>query len=247
MNYFFEDFTEINYRNLLKLAKSKYMVRSFSECKSDGKIIILRHDMDLSVHRALRIAEIENEESIISTFFVDIHQEFYNALEKEISTKILKILELGHKLGLHFDPTYYEVQRYGLHQVSHLIEFEKDLLERIFQAEVEAFSIHNPIVETNGLFNDYEIAGMINAYSNYFRDNFGYCSDSNGYWRHERLEEVLTEARYERLQILIHPEWWTPEPMSPFERASRCINGRSGKQYRNYEQCLQSHERKNIK
>jgi hypothetical protein len=42
----------------------------------------------------------------------------------------------------------------------------------------------------------------------YFRQEVGYCSDSNGYWRVRRLEDVLREAKDERLQVLTHAEWW---------------------------------------
>ena len=54
-----------------------------------------------------------------------------------------------------------------------------------------------------------------------------YVSDSNGYWRFERLPEVLAAGAHERLHVLTHPEWWQEEAMSPRERILRCIAGRA--------------------
>ena len=47
---------------------------------------------------------------------------------------------------------------------------------------------------------------MINAYAKYFKDNVEYCSDSNGYWRHQRLENFLNN-KHDKIQVLTHPVW----------------------------------------
>lgn len=45
-----------------------------------------------------------------------------------------------------------------------------------------------------------------------------YCSDSNGYWRYERMMNVIKESQSEHLHLLTHPEWWTEDVMSPWEK-----------------------------
>ena len=65
------------------------------------------------------------------------------------------------------------------------------------------------------------IAGLTNAYGESLRERYAYVSDSNGYWRHRRLPDVLEAAGEERLHVLTHPEWWQKEPMSPRERIER--------------------------
>jgi hypothetical protein len=67
---------------------------------------------------------------------------------------------------------------------------------------------------------------MISAAAPAFRD-FAYVSDSNGIWRYRKLEEVLSAPPVPKLQVLTHPEWWTPEPLAPFARLRRSINGRA--------------------
>ena len=71
------------------------------------------------------------------------------------------------------------------------------------------------------------IAGLVNTHGRTIQDRFGYGSDSNGYWRHTPLGEEITLARHPRLQVLTHPEWWVPEPMSPRARITRAIDGRA--------------------
>lgn len=73
-----------------------------------------------------------------------------------------------------------------------------------------------------------------------------YVSDSNGYWRYQRLSDVLENSENEKLHILTHPEWWTPEIMPPRERISRCIEGRSAKQHAIYDEALRKAGRLNV-
>jgi hypothetical protein len=68
---------------------------------------------------------------------------------------------------------------------------------------------------------------MTNVYASRIKDRYAYVSDSNGYWRHERLADVVESGEHERLHVLTHPEWWQPEPMSPRARLERCLEGRT--------------------
>ena len=101
----FSDFTEASYRECLRLAKANYR---FSTYPAQGapRTILWRHDLDVSIHRALRLAEIEAEEGVMATYFVYARCPYYNILATEISAKLRRILALGHRLGVHFDPTH---------------------------------------------------------------------------------------------------------------------------------------------
>jgi hypothetical protein len=245
MNYYYEDFTEDNYRTILKIAKQHYNLISYEEYKSEGNKILWRHDIDVSVHRARRLAEIEAEEGVLATYFVHLHSEHYNLLETEISRLIFEIIGLGHSIGLHFDPAYYLSLNHQTQDSTNLLKMEKDILERLFDINIKAFSYHNP--EKDFMDTADEIAGMVNCYSSYFTDNYGYCSDSNGYWRFNRLQDVLESAEHNRIQVLTHPEWWTPEAMSPRDRISRCIDGRSAARHRRYDEGLERLGRTNVR
>jgi hypothetical protein len=241
--YNVEDFTRENYRRLLRLAKEKYIFRSYSDFVPEEKFVIWRHDVDFSMHSALRLAQIEAEEGIQSTYFVYPHSMLYNLFEVEITKLCHEILGLNHHLGLHFDPEYYEIQ--GQEEFNTLLSREKVFLEELFSCEIQAVSFHNP---TPAILNIGQIqyCGMINVYAEYFRKQVGYCSDSSGYWRYRRLENVLTSAEDSCLQVLTHPEWWQDQPMLPYQRILRCIEGRAEKTKKNYQTMLQEVGRENI-
>ena len=206
-------------------------------------MIIMRHDIDYSVHRACSLAQIEARQDIQTTYFINLHSEYYNIWEKEIAQLIGKIISLGHEIGLHFDPMFYEKDPGNL--VEHLT-WEKSILEKLFKQAVQVFSFHNPSVGNWLDVKKERIGGMLNAYSAYFKENYHYCSDSNGYWRFERLGDVLKEAKEVKLHLLIHPEWWTPRAISPRRRITRCIDGRAKKQLDLYKALLKKWGRKDI-
>lgn len=247
MNYRFEDFTETEYRKLLRLAKANWELISFTDYRKPGKVCLWRHDIDFSVHRAYRLAQIEAEEGIRATYFIHFHSKFYNALEDEVAERISKIQALGHMLGLHFDPQFYATAMNRRSEVLEQMEFERGIMRNVFKTEVHAFSIHIPDLSDWSSINTDEVNGMVNAYGPHIKSNYCYCSDSNGYWRFLRLKDVLEAAGDEKLHVLTHPEMWTPEPMSPRARVTRCIEGRAARQHQWYDDILARAGRDNVR
>lgn len=243
MNYFQEDFTEKNYAHLIKLAKKNYAFKKFDDLESTDPYVLWRHDVDFSTHRALILAEIENKNNVEATYFILLNCEFYNIFEKEIKNIIKKIISLGHSIGVHFDPTAYKIS--GKKDLEKFLMFERKILEQLFDTDINAFSFHNPTPKILK-FDDFTLAGMTNTYATIFKKEFGYCSDSNGYWRHDRLEDALHKAEFKKLQILTHPAWWQEEVMLPKERIKRCISGRANATEVFYDALLKEHKRENI-
>lgn len=246
VDYHFEDFTEAEYRELLCLVKANWELISFADYRKPGKVCLWRHDIDFSVHRAYRLAQIEAEEGIRTTYFIDLHSKFYNAFEDEIAERIAGIQALGHILGLHFDPQFYSASLNSRPEVLRYLRVERRIMRHIFKTEPYAFSIHDPDSVRWLDFNKDEIGGMINVYGQYIRNNYSYCSDSNGYWRFRRLRDVLEDASDEKLHVLTHPEMWTQEPMSPRQRITRCIEGRAARQHQWYNDILAKSGRENV-
>lgn len=242
--YHYADFTRDNYRRLVRLAKERYRFVAYTDLPAVGQPFVLwRHDVDMSVHTALRLAEIEAAEGVSATYFLHLHSEFYNLLERGVADRVRAILDAGHRLGLHFDAAYYGDRVRG--EMEPLLAAERALLRDAFGAEVDVFSFHNPDDFTLG-FQAWSYAGMVNTYARYFREEAGYCSDSNGYWRFRRLEDVLREGTDTRLQVLTHPEWWQDRPMPPRERIQRCIDGRALRTAEYYDGLLAAAGRENV-
>ena len=55
------------------------------------RVVILRHDIDYSLDKAVALAELERELGVSSTYFVLLTSEFYNLLSKDNLSKISKI------------------------------------------------------------------------------------------------------------------------------------------------------------
>ncbi|MCP5268578.1 MAG: hypothetical protein H6943_05995 [Zoogloeaceae bacterium] len=240
------DFTTEMYRKSLVAAKSCWRFIPFTSFDSPGKNILWRHDVDISVHRAHRLAEIEVEVGVRSTYFFLLHSEFYNLLSPAVLSKARSIVEMGHHLGLHFDPSIYEGKLNSNHALCENLLREKEILERYLDAPVEAFSWHNP---TNGsclTMDAVSYAGMINAYGADLRRRYRYVSDSNGVWRHERLHEVVRMNETEKLHVLTHPEWWQETAMPPRYRIYRSAWGHAKSSIYSNDQLLSVFCRENI-
>jgi hypothetical protein len=241
----FAEFTEAGYRGLVRRARERYAFVAFGASAPD-RHVLWRHDLDYSVHRALRLAEIEADEGVRATYNFLLHSELYNLLEPAVLERARRILELGHWLGLHFDVGSYG----GLADEDALAEkvaWERALLEQLFEREVTAVSLHNTQVSDSAGFDADVVAGLPSANGRTLRETHGYVSDSNGYWRWDSLGDVLRSGEHERLHVLTHPEWWTPEPMSPRNRILRCIAGRGRHSEESYDSLLAAHGRVNIR
>jgi hypothetical protein len=244
-DWHYADFTETSYGDMLRRAVRHYRFVQFTEFDAPGQVCLWRHDIDFSPHRAKRLAAIEAELGVTATYFVNLHSEFYSTLDGTCSRLIHEILALGHRLGLHFDAGFHAHRPWTPREREELLRREKDVLESTFQADVTCYSIHTPTVVADWNSDETTVAGMVNAYCEAIRTTFTYVSDSNGIWRHHRLADVLA-APPPRLHVLTHPEWWTPEAMSPRDRISRCIDGRGRALHRSYDDFLERCSRPNV-
>jgi hypothetical protein len=220
------DFTEDSYRQIVESARKRYAFEPFTGEIADRPHVLWRHDVDFSVHRAVALARIEADEGARVTYLLTVTSPFYNVLEPAILSRVREIAELGHWLGLHFD--------LGAHPeadspdaLTKKLVFERRLLSEMVERPIDVVSFHNPGATGADVLDGDQLAGMTNAYGRGIKDRYAYVSDSNGYWRHERLADVIEAERHERLHVLTHPEWWQAEPMSPRARLERCLEGRT--------------------
>lgn len=241
--YQFADFTRDNYRRLLRLAAARYLFRRMTDFRRDEPFVIWRHDLDSSVHSALKLARIEAEEGVRATYLVHVHSDFYNPFETEVSNCIRSIAALGHEMGIHFDTHYYGIEKEE--QIEEPLVRERRFCEEMFGCKFPVFSFHVSTPFTQAC-RRMTYGTLINANAEYFQTEVGYCSDSNGFWRFRRLEDVLRNGQDTRLQVLTHPEWWQDEVMSPRERIERCIRGRADRTRTRYEDNLLRTGRLNI-
>lgn len=199
-----KDFTYDAYIKFLKLLKQRYGIIPFREVpKEDDSFLILRHDVDASLEAALRMARIENNLGIRSTYFVLLSNKFYNLLEKDDFVVLKEISKLGHEIGLHYDLRAYEVYERELLET---LKNEIKLLETLLNRKIFSIACHN-ISKLGGKGDPFKgVMGYINAYDPNFCEN--YVSDSCRAWYLEDLSRLLN-FNYNKVQCLIHPFLWT--------------------------------------
>lgn len=239
-----DDFTTARYSEILIAAKRKYHFSTFADDPQPGCIALWRHDIDFSPHRALALARMEADAGVVATYFVQISSRFYNVFEPEIAEIVREIGRLGHDVGLHFE-TEVVGHSHGVDHEQRLV-FQATALEHLAQKPVTAFSLHNPTTMVGISFDELRHGGLINASHPKWREDFSYCSDSNGVWRFRSLDAMVADSQVTRIYALTHPEWWQAVSMTPRERIQRCIDGRAAYGARYYDSLLSVNDRPNI-
>lgn len=231
--YHFDDFTLDNYRCLIELAKKKgfLFILHKDEFIENRKDVIWRHDVEFEPDIALKMAIIENECGVKSTYFFQLHSACYNILDAHYREVFHTIKNLGHHVGLHFDCFYWGIEDET--QLDEFITLDRKYLEANMGVEIDTFSFHNTTRFSRNCLK-YQYGGLINVYSSYFKEHYSYCGDSLGYWRFDRLEDVLNDNKVQHLQVLTHDANWQEEVLSPRKRYIHTM-------YRRAEQMIEHH------
>lgn len=181
-----------------------YRIVDFEEAKPDKRHLILRHDVDFSLQRAVRLGELEAELGVRATYFILLRSPFYNPLAPGSIAAVDRLAMLGHRIGLHFDASLYSEE-----SLDDAAADECALARAIFGIDPEMISFHRPAKSLLG--SERSVAGRPHTYMPRFMSEIGYCSDSQGAWRYGSPEshEAVRDGR--ALHLLTHPIWWTSE------------------------------------
>ena len=224
-------FTYKDYEYLLEsILYSKYKVSLFEFDDESSDNLFLRHDIDKSVEKALEIASIEHEKKIVSSFFFLTRSPLYSVLEPNTIKIIKEIAKMGHSIGLHIDvarikSTSIDSTKIDIQSiVYHEFEIMNTVLGEILS---NVFSFHNPSKDIlkKPSFNQ----GLICTYGNNFMmPKTKYISDSNSFWREGNPIPNIKKKKWDRLQILTHPIWWTQDkPLNIIKLLKKTISNRN--------------------
>ena len=183
-----------------------YAVRDFLDCDPDKAHLILRHDVDMSLEAAHRIARLEADRGLGASYFVLLRTDLYNPLSRANGDLIAAIGDMGHRIRLHFDASFYDGAPEALEDH---IATECDILEALCGAAGDIVSFHRPVPAL--LQNPDLLAGRRHTYEPAFTEAVGYCSDSRGDWHHGHPFEHTNVRQKRALQLLTHPIWWVGE------------------------------------
>lgn len=193
------DYSYNHYLEVLNVLKNTHKIGPIGEIQAlqkNEKFVLLRHDVDFSLKSAVDFARIEAKNGFFSTYFVLLHSPFYNALSPENISRIKKISELGHEIGLHYDLELFSDERIEA------IKDELRILEKICSKEIKTIAPHN--VATSSKERIF-LRSKIDAYNIRNKKGIEYISDSVQNWRNHCMCNHISKNK---LQILTHPLWW---------------------------------------
>lgn len=217
------EFTYDSYWRLLKKIRDRgYRITDYKNWQRGERSVILRHDIDTDISKAVKMASIEEMGGVKSTYFVLLTSDFYNVFSKSSRDGLKQIVDGGHTIGLHFDEVCYPELSGNMEAVKRKIMEEAELLSGAVGCKVDIVSMHRPsqfVLEA-----DIDIPEMINSYGKTYFKEFKYLSDSRRRWR-EPVDEIIESGGYERLHILTHPFWYNETEEDIHETVSKFVNG----------------------
>jgi hypothetical protein len=182
-----------------------YSFRKFTSVAPDEfNEVYLRHDVDVDVDLAVKMASLEARACVSATFFVMVSSDLYNLRSKRTLQSLSEILSLGHNIGLHFDPSIT-----GDGQLLPALLSEIGILESAIHKKVDAFSWHKP--SAHGIPTVTVPPNFTDVYSDSWFSNFHYNSDSSGWWSYGDFRKSEDFTNRQSLQLLLHPIWWMSE------------------------------------
>ena len=168
--------------------------------------ILLRHDIDFDILPAYRLACLEYDANVESTFFVMMTNQFYNPLSVRNSLMLREMVRMGFEIGLHFDPAICSYESHDA--LTDRLEREVLALEfalELERYEVQSVSLHQP--GNGGVFPVFK--GFRNAYDPTFFSHDTYLSDSCRTFRGKEPYEFVKQASGRMVQVVLHPVYYS--------------------------------------
>lgn len=193
----------------------------------DEMEVLIRHDVDLSIDRAVTMAERERELGVTATYCFLLGAPAYNLAWPQNVRKIQRISKLGHDIALHFDTHSYwtEGDEPSGTSIAAKVTDELDVLSRLVGEDLSTASFHIP----PDWVLDRPFEAFTNTYAPAFFGDIQYRSDSSQKWC---TDKPFPNGLGETFQLLVHPGLWNAvhRPMADIldttqQRAHEWVDG----------------------
>lgn len=228
------DFSYVYLRQILETARNHFTAHQLGEARdilqSDEHYptLFLRHDLKISLNRALPLAELEHECGIPATYMVRVDSPLYSLTERHARVHLLELIQMGHEVGLHFDLISAEQQSASFLKVLALrLQTACERLEQLICRPVRVISFQRslPLLFNGPLL----FEGRINADARDLR--VWWISDAKGEWRGGEPIASLRRPRYAILQMLLHPIWWGQTHLPAPQRLQEYFDAMTGEKH----------------
>jgi peptidoglycan/xylan/chitin deacetylase (PgdA/CDA1 family) len=201
-----ERFDLETYAALLERLRADRPIVGFPEALEmpDQPYALVRHDVDFSPEAALRMARLEAELGVKATYFLLLECPWYALLTAPHNELPRQLVELGHEVGLHYAADIFD----PLDEAAGIaaMEAQAALLSALSGEPVRVVARHHPSL---GGAPPPVAPGVIDAYDARFTTDIEYVSDSCGAWRDATVALFGADELPPRIQLLVHPLFWT--------------------------------------
>ena len=201
-----------SYRQILNIHRENSITYKRVLSEKPKRFSIIRHDVEFSPRRAMKIAEIDSELSVKSTFFFQVKNNAYNILSRENCKILERIKYLGMEIGLHFYVSHIkEDDNYALEKE---LNFQSLCINESLGSEISCFSYHRPPKWVLKDRRDF-LHNKINAYGESFFEytndpkKIKYIADSQHQFKYGTPLDSEVLSKYDKFQILLHPDEWS--------------------------------------
>jgi hypothetical protein len=189
-----------------------------------ARIVILRHDVDRKMMNALRMANLEHEMGIHSTYYFRYPHTFKPDIIKQI-------YNLGHEVGYHYEVL--SKTRGDVHQAHEM--FQRELRKFRELCEIKTICMHgSPLssYDNRNLWQKYDFMslGLVgDAYLSFQGNEIQYFSDTGRSWQNkhnmrdyltsnasrnsvtstDQLIRLIRSEEIFSMYIVVHPERWS--------------------------------------
>lgn len=171
--------------------------------------ILLRHDIDLSLERALPLIRLERSLGLVSTIFVRVHAQGYNPFDLNNYALLRQYSDWGCEIALHYEPVFMQRTR---EDPLHVLQRAKAVLEAVLDKPVYGLVSHAPrlapFIERLQTDEIRALGFLYDANEARFTSESLYLSDANRRWKKGCPCRHL--GNNPRITLVVHPYWWYP-------------------------------------
>ena len=229
-------FSYDEYKEIISLIQEYLPIVSFDDVIDNNlkKYCVIRHDVEYSMDRALKLAQLENELNIKSTYCIQVRNNIYNAISDKNIEIAKQIKALGHEIALHQDPP----AGFGDYRLKEYLLRDMKTLSDYLHIPIKIFSYHKPKPEY--LQKYFTVKDKINTNGNQFFHYIGgnsgivkpeeldvtYLADSNHKWKWGDPKD-LDFTKIQKLQMNMHPYSWSKEGHDNFNNSVHVVKERT--------------------
>jgi hypothetical protein len=209
-----------HYRAFLQAAlDAGYRVVSLACFYQDRRTpaLIVRHDVDVSLATAVRMARIEHELGVRTSYFIRVHAAGYNPFSRDGYASLRWLQDEGFDLGLHHEVGVFPLAGANGKPLGTREHLQRELtaLTAVLDRPITSVAMHLPKHGTMPLTQaDLDACGILyEAGASVFNESAQFISDSNRTLKPACPCTLIGSA--EKIYLTAHPTWWMDEGVEP--------------------------------